>query len=410
MINRFVSFFNKIKTESKTYFLAFIGCLVVLSIFYSRFIRHRLPQNIPFDLTELRFYAILCICISFIYIIKITIKPKNPHEYILNLRDYLSLPFSTLDNLVKTSRYSWLHMDQFLKSIYPKKYWTHMFLIIFLQLIPRIILVSVFLVDVFWFHKLYYFYVIIFFGIFPWSYSYHRYSMYHAKELGLVYLESFYDDVTVYEKGWADVENNYELDDDGNPKENRFEYDVYGNPINIDSEDAYEYDRWSGQRTWITKEWKPHPRNKYHEKTVTIREYLQILLEKDIDYVMNDYANDDDYDFDPSAHSKEYRYKQYKESTGKTKLKSADYEILNEEFNTIMPILSDLAFRLYYLPDKEKRYHMPKINLAIYILWFIAWSYILISSFHTLNSIPITMEILQSLLLYAENINPFINP
>ena len=244
--------------------------------------------------------------------------------------------------------------------------------------------------------------------------------MYHAKELGLVYLESFYDDVTVYEKGWDDLENNYELDDHGVPKElfkcnpldvddDAYDYDIYGDRINIYEEDAYAHDVF-GQRIWISKGWKPHPRNKYHEKTVTIREYLQILLEKQIDDIDNDYAYDDNYHFDSSGNSTDYHYKQYKESTGKTKLNAADYDILDKEFNTIMPILADLNFNLYCLPYREKRYHMPKINIAIYILWFIGWSYILITSFHTLNSIPITMEILQSLLLYAENINPFINP
>ena len=371
------NFLNTIKDKSKTYFLAFIGCLVVLSIFYSRFIRHRLPQNIPFDLTEFRFYALLCICISFIYIIKITIKPKNPHEYILNLRDYLSLPFSTLDNLVKTSRYSWLHIDQFLKSIYPKKSRTHIFLIIFLQLIPRIILISVFLLDVFYFHKLYYFYVIIFFGIFPWFYFYHKYSMYHAKELGVVYLETLYTNVDIFEAGWDEPTVQYEYDEDDILREIR-----------------------------IAPEWKPHIRDKYHEKMVTIREYLQILLEKDIDDALNDYT--DDYQFDPAAYSKEYRYEQYEKITGKSVFTDEDYKILRKEFNEMIPILRDLYYHLYFLPDTEKKFNLHKINIVIYMLWFIAWSYILLKSFHTLNNMEITLKIISYLTLYTENMNPFI--
>ena len=372
-----MNLFNFFKLNSKKYSLAILGCISLLCMFYVRFIRSRLPQNVPFILTEWRFYAILCICINFIYIIKINIKPKVTNKYVQEIANYLGLPFSTFDNLLKTNEYSLSHIKTIIKYSYPKGYRTQIFLIIFLQLIPRIILISVFLLDVFYFHKLYYFYVIIFFGIFPWFYFYHRYSMYHAKELGVVYLETLYTNVDIFEAGWDEPTVQYEYDEDDILREIR-----------------------------IAPEWKPHIRDKYHEKMVTIREYLQILLEKDIDDALNDYT--DDYQFDPAAYSKEYRYEQYEKITGKSVFTDEDYKILRKEFNEMIPILRDLYYHLYFLPDTEKKFNLHKINIVIYMLWFIAWSYILLKSFHTLNNMEITLKIISYLTLYTENMNPFI--
>ena len=74
----------------------------------------------------------------------------------------------------------------------------------------------------------------------------------------------------------------------------------------------------------------------------------------------------------------------------------------------MIPILRDLYYHLYFLPDIEKKFNLHKINIVIYMLWFIAWSYILLKSFHTLNNMEITLKIISYLTLYTENMDPFI--
>jgi|SRR5580698_861673 hypothetical protein len=62
------------------FFLNAIGFILITWFVLTRFILHRLPKNIPFDLYLIRFIILLCICLLFIWAIKKILYPKLPNE------------------------------------------------------------------------------------------------------------------------------------------------------------------------------------------------------------------------------------------------------------------------------------------------------------------------------------------
>lgn len=65
MINHLLSFLKAFWT----FFLTLFGFVFVLWFLWVRFIRERLPKEIPFSLSEIGFYFILYICVLYFYII-----------------------------------------------------------------------------------------------------------------------------------------------------------------------------------------------------------------------------------------------------------------------------------------------------------------------------------------------------
>lgn len=367
------------------YLLAFLGFFILCWVIYIRFIRERLPRNIPFMLTEYWFYILIFICISYIYAIKVTIKPPVPNLFLFKIIGYIGLPVLVFDRFIKMNKYVFYRQLELIKDFLPQSGKVHRILLIIFSLVPRIILLIIFLIDVLWFHYLNIFYYFLFLGIFPMIWNYYKFSLYHAKEMAIVHLESLYTWVDIYEEGWDEPSIRYEYNEE------------YGDFIEVTIEPV----------------WQPHPRNKYHEKMVTIREYVQILLDKEIDEVENDYdiMAGDYYEFDSSPLSKDFRYEQYEKMSNKTELDREDYDILHEEFHKIIPYISKISYHIHYLlPIWENKPYLKIINIIIYTLFLLGWGYILLRSFHTLNDFSITLFVLELLNLHTSEINPFINP
>jgi len=64
--------------------LLLTGILMVSWLIWYKFIRARLPKDIPFFLSEIRFYSIVFICLTFIFLIIITLFPRKRDDNIIN--------------------------------------------------------------------------------------------------------------------------------------------------------------------------------------------------------------------------------------------------------------------------------------------------------------------------------------
>ena len=87
------------------YIIVIFGFLFICLFIYTRFILERLPRNIPFILTEFRFYTLFSVFLAYIYAIKHYVFPKPPHNLISILLNYIQMPFIYFDNFVKTNKF-----------------------------------------------------------------------------------------------------------------------------------------------------------------------------------------------------------------------------------------------------------------------------------------------------------------
>ena len=145
-------------------FLKLLAFLIIIWTIWARFIRERLPRDIPFNLNMWSLVLLLYICILYIYIIYRTIKPKSPGKLQLLLMPFLRqmfTPFISLNDHIlaykptqKFIRYLILFLFQ-LKAISKNvRYNQHLFIYNFLFTVPRVIFLICFLLDCFYFHQL----------------------------------------------------------------------------------------------------------------------------------------------------------------------------------------------------------------------------------------------------------------
>lgn len=92
---------KKMFIENILIILAFIAILLFL---WLRFIRSRLPKEIPIFLNDFNFFFLFCLIIIYLYIIIRLIKPKNPTIFILKIIEIASSPFIKLDNKFKKNK------------------------------------------------------------------------------------------------------------------------------------------------------------------------------------------------------------------------------------------------------------------------------------------------------------------
>ena len=173
------------KLFNNRYFVAILGLLLISYYLWYRFIRERLPKQIPFDLSLFNTCLILYICIGYFYVIYRIIKPKEPNiliSYLYKILYKLTILFSNLDDIIKENNVLNKTWDFLLikisenlntKTLYYKKiqkYFTYIFL-------PKLVLISILIIDIFWFKELNLFYSFIILGIIPLMISYFIYSL-----------------------------------------------------------------------------------------------------------------------------------------------------------------------------------------------------------------------------------------
>lgn len=181
---------KKMFIENILIILAFIAILLFL---WLRFIRSRLPKEIPIFLNDFNFFFLFCLIIIYLYIIIRLIKPKNPTIFILKIMEIASSPFIKLDNKFKKNKIFIFYvakkikiMELMIRTItfsFLEKFY------LYIYVIPRIIIITVLIFEVFIISKIDFFYTIIVFSVFPLMNLYIKYSIKKFSEELLVILE-----------------------------------------------------------------------------------------------------------------------------------------------------------------------------------------------------------------------------
>lgn len=177
----------------------------MLSLYiWNRYIRERLPKDIPFILTNLGFYILLYICILYLVLsVSLIVNHKSENSFINNALNIIYKPLKLLDESIKNNNIIKPYYEKLLLEIVIVtrdmlvKIFENPFLnlSIFFQIFPRIILVLTLIVDVFWFQQLYYIYKVIFISILILFGKYFIYSLKYAKEQYIQILENMADTI-----------------------------------------------------------------------------------------------------------------------------------------------------------------------------------------------------------------------
>jgi len=329
------------------YLLIFIGLGIVLWIIWVRFIRQRLPKDIPFELTEKWFFILLYICMIYFFMVYKLIRPGKPHETIALLVEIFFMPLVAFDDFIKN-----------LKNIQPKYVQfvdkTITFLSFYKEeseqvriikriyiacyIIPRLILVSILCLDTFYFHKLAWIYKVILLSALPLLLRYIKYSIKYMKDQYIKDLNTKYDHICLWDINWTKVD------------------------------------------------WEYNPKIIYHDTMVSVDEYINLQLklqeigEREIVY-------------ETKPLSKELRYIQYskdKYSNEDAELSDEDRDNLDKDFHQFMPIILQLSkfIKNYsevddiYLFSKSTHILIKHVKIIIFSLYGICWAYIIYRSYH----------------------------
>lgn len=164
-----------------------------------RFIRERLPREIPFKLSILSFIILLELCgIYFFVFVSLLKKAKaspdknSDFKYIMSeMITFILLPLTMLDQQLKTLPFIEDFYNKFIINLSYKLSYIITYYYYFIIIIPKITLLLVLLVDTYYFHKLHYIYNIILIGSMLLLNTYLMYSLKSSKETLLNKLESY---------------------------------------------------------------------------------------------------------------------------------------------------------------------------------------------------------------------------
>jgi hypothetical protein len=163
-----------------------VTLILCVGYIYLRFLRERLPKDIPFELTVLGFFILINICCVYLLIIKnLLIKPKEDNTIVFFLMNKLYKPLNDLDDLIKTF-IKQLHIYKkifmpIMKKCKPLLYSNNMYIILF-EIFPRLVLMTALVIDTYYFHKLFYIYKVLLLGILILLGKYIIYSLRKIKE------------------------------------------------------------------------------------------------------------------------------------------------------------------------------------------------------------------------------------
>lgn len=345
------------------YILALLGWIFILCFLYVSFIRERLPKEIPLMLTEYTFYILLYICIIYLLVLKALFLPAKSPTIFYTLLQILAKPFATFDAIMKYNKYIYPYYNVLLhRTIQNISNWDQfqigMAYYVF-NIIPRSILLAIFLVDVFWLHHLQVFYYFIILGLVPIIYRYLVYTLEAAYKYHIQRLENTYEYVWI-------LEENY------NP------YDFI-----------------------------PNPRAIHHDTKVSVQRYIEIQGESILTYG----DNEEYIDYDGIPFPTDSTYKEYceKHKIAEDVLDSKDFVKIKEYFYYQYPIMLDFYLSLNSNKNITSMYNIPKVTLVIYLMYFLTWLYILLVSFHTIKDFNITINIINSLIEYYPKSDPYSN-
>lgn len=363
------NFLTKTRKYLFYYMLLFFGTCLFSIYIYVRFLRTRLPRDIPFELTFYSFIILLSICLMYLYSIKRLLKKNVSHQvaHIIFIRfqkplKYVVNSLMILDNVIKQNIVPSLY-KKFITNVIPKiidfGHMEYVLLYYGFVLIPGYILLGILMVDVFWLHHIKTFYYFIFLGIVPLLYMYYNYSLHIIKEEYLIYLESYYASVLIEDSNSIDI--------------------------------PY-YDR--------------NPKAIYHKKEVSLREYFDIQLQQ-LNIEWPEYDEDDpttrEIIYTGFVYCKDEIYVQYEIVRNKT-VKESTYEelqVLKKLFKEIEPKLLGLMQYIHSNKDVSNLYYIKHFKIILYTLYFITWTYILLQSI-SMNNVLDILNVLKMSTFYIE--------
>lgn len=167
---------------NKNYTLMFFGSCIIFILLWNRFIRERLPREIPFILTYKSFFCLTILCIGlFVTFVSFFYKANTPFKSIRLIKEYIytslhvsfNFYINKLRSLVKVNVIN-LYIINFLKKYLSKKFYIYLFFIS-----PKIILPIILLLDIFYFGKIENFYKVMFFMFLPLLYNFIYFSLHY---------------------------------------------------------------------------------------------------------------------------------------------------------------------------------------------------------------------------------------
>ena len=163
-------------------FLIILGFSMFCLYIWFRFIRERLPRDLPFiDLSEFGLLRLCYICGIYFFIVFCYFKKgSNSNEVTLKIVEIIYLPLKTFDKYLKEKPFIKSINKKFLLYLSKKPFWRYtqegLFYFYFFEIFPRVLLITALIIDVFYFHKLYFIYKILFIGILILLGKYLKYS------------------------------------------------------------------------------------------------------------------------------------------------------------------------------------------------------------------------------------------
>jgi len=342
------------------YILIIVGLLMFSAYIWLRFIRLRLPRDIPFNLSILGLIILIEICTIYGYILFALLrKDKEPNPIVVYIIDQVYKPLIAFDNFIKDF--------PSIQSIYPRFMVfvayklnfaikdTSIFYVIF-YIFPRLVLVTALMIDTFYFHQLYYLYKVLLIGILLFLHRYIIYSFKHTKELLIVQKEPYMTNISMeYIPGVIESDEDDEDDDDIPPTMSiplRKFIELQTKAI-VDEDKQYDYMIYHTQKYWEE-----------------VRILYKLGLKDDVPMSIVRLA------------------------INKEKLQ------IDHPKNLIQ---ISVMLEYYNMTVENKRY--KNLKKLITLNYLLSWSYILIMS----GTMELTMKLIEVLSIYNNIENPFIN-
>jgi len=374
-----------IKEFFSKYFLIILGGLLFLIYFWNRFIRSRTSKPIPLELTVLRFFILLNICIMFFYILISLLYRKKQNAIVEQIINWLFIPIMEFDKYVKNLPYIKPYYDKIFTYIISKLEFliiqTYIFYTVF-WLIPRLILLTALFIDVFVFHRLHYKYMVILFGLLLFFNRYLKYSLKNKKEELLQYYSQYIDGgQTDYYPGVhpCEFEPDYDPDEeDGYAMYLSFDLLIehYVN-FKVYRDIVVDIHSFHGTMKAFEEFWEKYIKQK--KPPVWINQPVP----KDYTNIFGDKVPDN-----------------FNKASDLVFEKMREFE--KDGFEKITRIALILEY-YNYTSNEDKR--IEKIKIIIYLIYLICWSYVLYISLPSLDVLDLIMTINRT---WMQISNPFL--
>jgi hypothetical protein len=363
------------------YILTLLGFIMTIILFWGHYLRPRLPRDIPFQLTLFRLVLLLFTCLIFVLVLKHLIRPK-PSKFFMyiypHLAPYHQLIFKPLHALDYIIRDTLFNVTKFIIRLLP--YITFptsnfaLWIYFALCFIPRLLLLILFILDIFYFKKLNLMYLFIWLGFIPLAIRYIKYILEQTLEDYILYLEPLYKAYPIpkneeQDKHWEELHR-------GIPTE----YSEDAKPIRefmLDMFFLYNEHNYEPVTPWNTVQ-KYYTFDEIFEKCDGDLEYLP----KD----MREVAERDFYELMPLILILDLFLTPYNLAI-KIGNGLADYDITY-----------DITFNI------KGRYPLKDWNIGIYSVYLVCWVYILVISISTFT---LSGNELIRLTHFQDNTDPF---